>query len=139
MATSFNQNFFFSIIRNVIEGEHFYSINRILIIIYDYFHLFGEHGRYQISMFLLGSSFFRLFYHWSKDIRNTFYNILLIRIQYIKHRKASEILNRYNKALDLVGIIEKIYEKQVKGIPTTEQNLFKKLRGKIFQKRKKLP
>lgn len=70
-------------------------------------------------MFLLGSSFFRLFYHWSKDIRNTFYNILLIRIQYIKHRKASEILNRYNKALDLVGIIEKIYEKQIRGIPTT--------------------
>jgi hypothetical protein len=90
-------------------------------------------------MFLLGSSFFRLFYHWSKDIRNTFYNLLVIRIQYIKHRKSSEILSKYNKALDLVGIIEKIYEKQVRGIPTTEQNLFKKLRGKIFQRRKKMP
>jgi hypothetical protein len=136
LSTTFNQNYFFSLMRIIIEGEHFYSINRILIIIYDYFMLLSEHGRYQISMFLLGASFFKLYYHWSKDIRYTFYNILLIRIQYIKHRKSGEILSKLNKALDFIAIIERLYEKRVKGTATIEQNLVTKMRMKLYQKRK---
>ena len=92
LKSNFNQNYFFSFVKTIFEGEHFYSINRILIIIFDYFDCFTEHGRYQLSMYLLGHTFFKLFYHWSKDIRYTFYNILLIKIKYIKHRKEVEIV-----------------------------------------------
>ena len=87
-------------------------------------------------MFLLGNSFFKLYYHWSKDIRYTFYNILLIRIQYLKHRKSTEIQNKFNKALDLIAIIERLYENRTKCVPTTEQALLKKLKMKIYQRRK---
>lgn len=110
LSSDFNQNYLFLVIRAVVEGEHFYSINRMLIIIYDFLPLLSEHGRYQVAMFLLGNSFFKLFYHWSTDIRNTFFNILLIRIKSLRHRRATEILERLNKALDLVGIIEKLQE-----------------------------
>lgn len=84
----FNQNYFFSVLRAVMEGQHFFCVNKALILIYDFFDLLSQHGRYQIAMFLLGHSFFKLFYHWSKDIRYTFYNILIIKLRHVKHRRA---------------------------------------------------
>lgn len=87
-------------------------------------------------MFLLGSIFFNLYYHWSKDIRNTFYNILIIKIKHVKHRKNTEIIQRYNKALEITKIIEDInYKKQI-SIPVVELNIYKKLKSKVIQKMK---
>lgn len=66
LPNTFNQNYFFKIIRVIIDGEHYNSINRLLIVIYNYFEFFNSNARYQIAMYMMGKVFFKLYYHWSK-------------------------------------------------------------------------
>lgn len=86
----------------------------------------------------MGKVFFKLYYHWSKEIRNTFYMFLQIKIKHINHQKASEITSQLIKAIGAVKSIEKIYNSKHKQPHfTTETVLYKKLKAQLYEKYKK--
>ena len=130
LPNTFNQNYFFKIIRIILEGDHYNSINRLLIIIYNYFDFFNSNSRYQIAMYLMGKLFFKLYFHWSKEIRNTFYMFLQIKFKHINHQKSSAIINQLIKCIGAVKVVERIYfAKRKKTHFTTEKVLYKKLKA----------
>lgn len=108
LPTTFNQNYFFKVVKNILEGDHYSSMNRLLTMLYNFFDYFGPEGKYQLVMFLMGQIFFKLYYHWSKQIRYTFYMFLLVKIKFIMHQRGSDILSQYNKVMAVTKIIEKI-------------------------------
>jgi hypothetical protein len=103
--STFDQNYFFDIIKIFIDGEHFYNTNRILIIIFNFYNFMTELAKYQVAMYLMGSTFFKLFYHWSYDVRNIFYNILIIRFKGTKNNTLEKIKTRFTKIMGITKII----------------------------------
>jgi len=114
LPSTFNQNYFFEIIKIFIEGEHFYSTNRILIIIFNFYNFMSELAKNQIAMYFMGSSFFKLFYHWSYDVRNIFYNILIMRFKGRKNPNTDKVKTRFTKVIAITKIISNIHEQSSK-------------------------
>ena len=80
IPTSFNYSFFFAGIKLVLEGEYAYTIGKALNVLYSHFEIFHEEFRIEISNFLLGRIFFKLFLHWSNSVRTMFHHLMVVRI-----------------------------------------------------------
>ena len=133
LPTTFNHNYFFKVIKTILEGDHYQTVSRLLLILYNYFDFFNQMAKYQTVMFLMGKVFFKLYYHWWKNIRNTFFMFLEIKIKHIRHQKSNDIKNQYNKVTNLVKIIDKIHEEKNKQFPQ-EKELYKKLKNKMYHR-----
>jgi len=90
-------------------------------------------------MYLLGKMFFRLYYHWSDDIRNTFYNFMLLKINPLGNKKTVLpgsprylIAERYEKVTALTETIRKM--RKHNHLPNDcrqEKDYYKRLKDKI--------
>lgn len=94
-------------------------------------------GRYQISMYLMGKVFFKLYYHWAKDVRNTFYMFLHLKIKHITHQKGSDIKSQFLKVFSIIKVIENIHHHKHKQPSLIEDKAaYKKIKHKIYHKLK---
>ena len=109
LPTTFNSNYFFKIIRIILECDHYQSINRLLIILYSYFDYLNPTVKYQLTMYLMGRAFFKLYFHWNYNIRHIFYLFLEVKIKFIKHQKSVDIGRQYAKVKKIVKVIERIH------------------------------
>lgn len=57
-----------------------------LKLIYDHYNMFAPEFRREMSLFLLGKIFFRLFLSWSFNIRVVFHHLLLFRLVMLSNR-----------------------------------------------------
>jgi hypothetical protein len=71
----------------------------------------SELAKDQVAMYLMGSTFFKLFYHWSYDVRNIFYNILIIRFKGTKNNTIETIKKRFTEIMGITKIIFSIHER----------------------------
>lgn len=80
IPSAFDYIFFFNCIKKVIENHYSYSVGEALILLYDNFDFFPTKMEIRISNYLLSKIFFKLFLHWSHNIRNIFIRILIVKI-----------------------------------------------------------
>jgi hypothetical protein len=92
IPTTFDYTFFFKGLKMIIEGPHCYSLGKALIILYNHFNIFSSEFKYAVSLYLMGKLFFRLFLHWSFNVRTIFHHLLYIRIN-----KMTEFSGKNNK------------------------------------------
>lgn len=88
LPPSFNYVQFLKGVKIVLEGEFSYSIGKMLSIIFMNYDNFNIEFRRNLSFYLLGRVFFKLFLHWSFTIRKAFYHVLILKIQ-----RASDIFD----------------------------------------------
>lgn len=80
LPPTFNYLYFFKAIKIIMEGEFSVAIMKSLVIIYNNYENFNVEFRKNISLYLLGKIFFKLFMHWSSVVRSTFYHLLILKI-----------------------------------------------------------
>ncbi len=92
LPRTFNYLYFFKSFKLIIETiEHTEAIVKVLILVYKFYEWFGPEWRDNITMYLLGKVFFKLFFHWSFQIRIIFYNFLIIKVKYIRIQQLSKL------------------------------------------------
>ena len=94
-------------------------------------------------MYLLGKPFFRLFLHWSHNVRYVFHHLLAFKIykdaiqmqpgadvSLISH---GDILKRYDEMMKIVSLELKDYKnkKKIELLPSVDKQLFKKMKIKL--------
>lgn len=77
---TFDYTYFFKGFKMVLESSHCYSLGKSLLLLYNHYNIFSPEFRFSISMYLMGKLFFRLFLHWSFNVRTIFHHLLYIRI-----------------------------------------------------------
>ena len=80
IPATFNYVIFFKGLKMILESDFSFAISKTMIMIYNHFNLFNLEFRKNISMYFLGKGFFRLFLHWSHNVRDTFYYFLIFRV-----------------------------------------------------------
>lgn len=89
LPTSFNTNYLLKVSRIIIEGDNSYAISGFLVVIYHFFEQLGTGFKLQISMYLAGKVFFKLFYHWANEVRYIFYLIMLVKVQHLNYPRTN--------------------------------------------------
>lgn len=80
IPNTFDYNYFFKGFKMILEGSHCYTLGKALLLVYNHYNILSQEFKYAISMFLMGKLFFRLFLHWSFNVRTIFHHLLYIRI-----------------------------------------------------------
>lgn len=80
IPTTFNYTFFFSGLHQILESPHCFSVSKCLLMIYNNFNIFSFDFRRDITFYLMGKSFFRMFLSWSSNVRTVFHHLLIFRI-----------------------------------------------------------
>jgi len=80
IPTTFDYAYFVKGFKMILESNHSYCIGKALLIVYNHWEITTSDFKFNISMYLLGKLFFRLFLHWSKNVRAIFQHLLYIRI-----------------------------------------------------------
>ena len=76
IPSNFNIMFFYRGVKMIIESEFSLAVTKMLQILYDSYHLFSVDLQMDLSMFLLGKAFFRLFLHWCHNVRMVFFHLI---------------------------------------------------------------
>lgn len=92
LPQTFNYISFYKALKIILEGDFSYSIAKVLALIYNHYLHFNSEFRRNLTMYLLGKVFFKLFLNWSYSVRSTFYHLLLLKID-----KAADIFNPQNR------------------------------------------
>ena len=151
---TFNYFHFYQGIKIILESDFSFAISKTIIMLYAHFKMFSLEFRRNLSMLLLGKVFFPLFLHWSNNVRNIFYHLLVIRIYrealHIEVELVSlrgyqedvneEIRGRYTKLLNIVHNAEELKKEEKKSsfIHSYEKDLYKKLKKKLHEKKKSM-
>ena len=90
IPTTFNYSNFLDALKSIINHEHSFSAAVCLKLIYDHYTMFAPEFRREMSLFLLGKAFFRLFLSWSFNIRVVFHHLVLFRLVLQSNRLPSE-------------------------------------------------
>ena len=109
IPSTFDYNFFFKGLFMVIEGDHSLNIAKVLWVLYNNISLITQgtskiysvlefiytlaDRKQTLCDFLLGSQFFRLFLHWSFNVRQVFHHLLIFRM-FHQHRSSNSNLKR---------------------------------------------
>mmetsp|Transcript_7043 Transcript_7043/g.6293 ORF Transcript_7043/g.6293 Transcript_7043/m.6293 type:complete len:98 (-) Transcript_7043:1158-1451(-) len=80
LPSAFDSTFFFKGVYMVLEGDHALNIAKVLWMIYNNFNIFSFSIKEKLIEFLLTRNFFRLFLHWSWNVRQIYHYLLLYRL-----------------------------------------------------------
>lgn len=131
----------------VLESSHCYSLGKALLLLYNHYSIFSQEFRYSISMYLMGKLFFRLFLHWSFNVRTIFHHLLYIRFNkltefsnkntkiFSRHEKM-ELRERYDKLMRILENGSELKKKEAKTEKVREEkDLYKRMKKKLYQKK----
>ncbi|EGR29965.1 hypothetical protein IMG5_145140 [Ichthyophthirius multifiliis] len=153
IPTIFDFNFFFKGIRMIINSHNSISISRVLWVLYNNYQLFPSEFQNDLCQYLLSNIFFKLYMHWSFNVRMIFHYFLIYRIFHINRDNISRLvtieeinkeilLNQQNQQLKNKLIDELIYLKyqqimevlEVAKIKYQQQQLAKQREVSLHQK-----
>ena len=77
---TFNYFQFYQGIKIILESDFSFAISKALIMLYMHYKMFSLEFRRNLTMLLLGRVFFPLYLHWSNNVRDIFYHLLVMRI-----------------------------------------------------------
>ncbi len=64
---------------------------KVLLLLYDHYKLFPVDFRIEACLFLMSKVFFKLFLHWSGNVRAIFHHLLFIRIYHESSRPLQQL------------------------------------------------
>ena len=144
---TFDYTYFFKGFKMVLESSHCYSLGKALLLLYNHYSIFSQEFRYSISMYLMGKLFFRLFLHWSFNVRTIFHHLLYIRFNKLtefsnkntkifpRHEKM-ELRERYDKLMRILENGSELKKKEAKTEKVREEkDLYKRMKKKLYQKK----
>jgi len=67
-------------IQDILKGDSAFPIGKVLVMLYDNFTTFPVEFRIEISGYIMTKVFFKLFLHWSHNVRTIFHHLFFIRI-----------------------------------------------------------
>jgi len=85
ISPTFDYSFFFKGIAMILEEDHAINITKVLWMLYNNFNILPYDQKLHFSEYLFGKLFFKLFLHWSWNVRQVFHHFLLYRL-YHQHR-----------------------------------------------------
>ncbi|KAL4500572.1 hypothetical protein ABPG72_002996 [Tetrahymena utriculariae] len=161
IPTVFDFSFFLKGIRTVLDQDHSVCLARVIWVIYNNFTLFPPDFQKEICEYLFSNLFFRLFMHWSYNVRMIFQYFLIYRIHHLfgeqktKFKAIDElkrqILNNtnfsdrkfalindiihlmYNKMMNIVDLARAKYASQETQFQE-QQKFHQKMRQKLIEK-----
>ncbi|EAR90403.2 hypothetical protein TTHERM_00112530 (macronuclear) [Tetrahymena thermophila SB210] len=161
IPTVFDFSFFLKGIRTVLDQDHSICLARVIWVIYNNFTLFPPDFQKEICEYLFSNLFFRLFMHWSYNVRMIFQYFLIYRINHLfgeqktKYKGIDElkrqILNNtnfserkfalindiihlmYNKMMNIVDLARAKYASQETQFQE-QQKFHLKMRQKLIEK-----
>lgn len=77
---NFHYNYFFTGIKCILESEHSYLLQKTLAIIYKFYFIFTSEFKEDLNKFILSKVFYKLFLHWSQDVRSIFHMLLIFKV-----------------------------------------------------------
>jgi len=80
LPVSFCYGVFTKIIKKMLESESVNFLVATLMIIYEAYDKFESEFQSYLTLYLLGSKFISLFYHWSYVVRSAFHHLLILKI-----------------------------------------------------------
>ncbi|KAL4506503.1 hypothetical protein ABPG72_000074 [Tetrahymena utriculariae] len=83
IPADFDLKSFFKGIQIILEGDHAMCISKALAIIYNNYNLLSNDIRKEVIEYLFGNIFFKLFMHWSQNVRYVFHHLLVYRIEHL--------------------------------------------------------
>jgi hypothetical protein len=84
LPRNLNYLYFFKTSKLILEKiDSVEPLVRFLILLYDFYEWLSPECRDNITMFLLGRVFFKLFFHCSYQVRIIFYNLLIIKVKFV--------------------------------------------------------
>eukprot|EP01017_Pseudomicrothorax_dubius_P027990 TRINITY_DN3285_c0_g1_i9.p1 TRINITY_DN3285_c0_g1~~TRINITY_DN3285_c0_g1_i9.p1 ORF type:complete len:592 (-),score=116.91 TRINITY_DN3285_c0_g1_i9:199-1974(-) len=86
LPNSFDYAFFFKGIFLILESEHAICISQALIVIYNHLHFFPDDVKKEFAEYFFGKMFFKLFLHWSHNVRYVCHYLLVYRFHHM-HRE----------------------------------------------------
>lgn len=89
IPASFDYNSLQRGFKTIINGDFAFCIAKTLEVMYEYFDMFSMDFLIHMSMYFLGKVFFRLFLHWSKNVRKIYQHLLTLRIYHESHKKST--------------------------------------------------
>ena len=151
MPVSFNYSFFFKAIKIMLEVDFSVTVSATLTLIYNHFSLFHLEFRRSISMYLMGSVFFRLFLHWSYNVRYIFNYLLAYKIyrdavqeqiglasSQVANIKHNDVLHRYDEVMKILALELRNFQADRKPPlhPSIAKSYFKQMKIKLYEKNK---
>jgi hypothetical protein len=101
LPVSFSYRYFFKAIKLILEGDSSLTITSLLTLLYTHFPLFHADFRRGISLYLLGSVFWRLLLHWSHTVRYCFYHLITYRLYGQAYQAKKSPLPLHNRSSDI--------------------------------------
>ncbi|KAL4459972.1 hypothetical protein ABPG74_003498 [Tetrahymena malaccensis] len=83
IPADFDLKSFLKGIQIILEGDHAMCISKGLAIIYNNYNLLSNEIRQEVIEYLFGNIFFKLFMHWSSNVRYVFHHLLIYRIEHL--------------------------------------------------------
>ncbi|EAR90961.2 hypothetical protein TTHERM_00145660 (macronuclear) [Tetrahymena thermophila SB210] len=83
IPADFDLKSFLKGIQMILEGDHAMCISKGLAIIYNNYNLLSNDIRQEVIEYLFGNIFFKLFMHWSQNVRYVFHHLLVYRIEHL--------------------------------------------------------
>ena len=80
IPASFDFSFFFKGVDMLMDLDHAISGSKCLWMLYKILHIFPLDSRWILVEHLFGERFYRLFFHWSWNIRQVFYHLFLYQL-----------------------------------------------------------
>lgn len=80
IPVTFNYVTLFKGVKTILNSEFSFAISQLLLLLYNHFSLFHVDFRKNISMYLLGKIFFKLFLNWSSNVQNIFTHLMVYKI-----------------------------------------------------------
>jgi hypothetical protein len=114
LPISFNYSFLFKGVRIILQSEFAMGVSCALSLLYNHFELFHLEFRRSLSLYLLGSAFYRLFLHWSHAVRHVFYHLITFKVYAEAHRH--DATGRANKGLISDADILARYDELMRGM-----------------------
>jgi hypothetical protein len=147
LPISFNYSFFFKGIKIILSSEFAMGISCLLSLLYNHFQLFHAEFRRSLSMYLLGSVFFRLFLNWSHTVRNVFYHLLTYKVYAEAHCSQrrhqpidSDVLARYHELMRMMQAEEAEYNKlKAQELENSlDRHYYKKMKMKAYHRLRRI-
>ncbi|EGR27741.1 hypothetical protein IMG5_190360 [Ichthyophthirius multifiliis] len=85
IPTNFDYDFFFKGIKITLQGENFVCISKVLQLLYYCYELLPWLQKRQLQKIIFTNMFFKLFMHWSRNVRYLFHCFLIYKIYHIHH------------------------------------------------------
>lgn len=77
---NFNYNYFLAAVKSILNSQHSYLLQKMLAILYRFYSLFSLEFRDALNHYILTRVVYKLFLHWSQDVRSTFHLLVIFKI-----------------------------------------------------------